>query len=97
MLISHHHYLHSGGCHGIQDAAILGVLLKDVYSGEKELRDALDEYYADMLPRTRKAVADSHEAAELFHGSLANVVDFVNSAAARVREQVKALEEAGVL
>ncbi|KAI8147312.1 hypothetical protein BJV82DRAFT_552016 [Fennellomyces sp. T-0311] len=88
-------YRGEGANHGVHDAALLGMLIKDVYSGKKVLEDALNEYYSEMSPRGRKAVAESHEAAELFHGSRATVVGYINAAADRIREQAQKLKEEG--
>ena len=54
----------------------------------------MSEYYKDMLPRGRKAVAQSHSAAELFHGPRANIVAMMNAVnaaqnQAQIHEQEK--------
>ncbi|KAI9252339.1 hypothetical protein BDA99DRAFT_520776 [Phascolomyces articulosus] len=82
-------YRGEGANHAIEDSCLLGMKLADVYKGEKSMEEALDTYYKDALPRGRKAVAESHEAANMIHDSLDKVIEMINIASISAEERMK--------
>ncbi|RDW76089.1 FAD protein [Coleophoma crateriformis] len=56
-------YRGEGANHGILDAALLVDELVKVHQGQKGLKDAVDAYEAEMIPRAHAAVLKSRQAA----------------------------------
>ncbi|KAI9252373.1 hypothetical protein BDA99DRAFT_443860 [Phascolomyces articulosus] len=80
-------YRGEGGNHAIEDSSLLGMELAKFYKGEKSLEEAVDIYYKEALPRGRKAVADSHEAAKTVHSSRAKVLAMINATKAAIEKR----------
>lgn len=60
-------YFIIGGNHAIIDAANLGKEIGSYYSGSKTLDEVMESYYKEMIPRSKNAVEESHEAALTMH------------------------------
>lgn len=68
-----------GANHAIMDSLVLGEQLIKLYKDEISLKEALDVYYKEMIPRGRKAVQESHEAAFTMHKSREAIEEMVQS------------------
>ncbi|CDH48262.1 fad binding domain containing protein [Lichtheimia corymbifera JMRC:FSU:9682] len=68
-----------GANHAIMDSLVLGEQLIKLYKDEISLKEALDVYYKEMIPRGRKAVQESHEAAFTVHKSREAMEEMVQS------------------
>ncbi|KAI9316602.1 hypothetical protein BX666DRAFT_1858414 [Dichotomocladium elegans] len=67
-----------GGNHAILDACILGEYLVDAYNAKITINEALQKYQNDILPRTIKAVEDSHQASYIMHGPREPIIQMVS-------------------
>lgn len=81
-----------GGNHAILDAVLLGNALKDARNGVKTLKDAVDDFYNEMLPRTRKAVAASHDASIKMHGPPEQVDQLLQKTLNQYKERAQELK-----
>ena len=78
-----------GANHAIQDSCMLGIELANVYKGEKTLEETIDAYYKESIPRGRKAVTESHQAAEDMHKSRDQVIGMMNGISKSIEAQIK--------
>ncbi|KAI7878418.1 FAD/NAD(P)-binding domain-containing protein [Lichtheimia hyalospora FSU 10163] len=68
-----------GANHAIMDSLVLGEQLIKLYKDEITLKEALDAYYKEMVPRSRNAVAEAHEAAFAMHKSREAIEGIIQS------------------
>lgn len=61
------------------DSLVLGEQLIRLYKDQVTLEEVLDVYYKEMIPRGRKAVGESHEAAFTMHQSREAIEEMVRS------------------
>ncbi|EIE76705.1 hypothetical protein RO3G_01409 [Rhizopus delemar RA 99-880] len=66
----------NGANQAILDAGSLANEIKNVVSGQKSLSKAVDDYYKEMIPRSRQAVVDSHIAAKVLHTEADEIIRF---------------------
>ncbi|KAG1142253.1 hypothetical protein G6F37_000673 [Rhizopus arrhizus] len=66
----------NGANQAILDAGSLANEIKNVTSGQKSLIKAVDDYYKEMIPRSRQAVVDSHIAAKVLHTEADEIIRF---------------------
>ncbi|KAG0167196.1 hypothetical protein DFQ28_006367 [Apophysomyces sp. BC1034] len=81
-----------GGNHAILDSMLLATQLIEAHQDKKSLRDAVDAYLAEMIPRGSNAVLESHQACELTHKSPEYMIKMRQS----MIEQVKTGHDATV-
>ncbi|KAG2225338.1 hypothetical protein INT45_005582 [Circinella minor] len=82
-----------GGNHAILDACLLGKELASLHKQEKGLKEAINTYYSEALPRGRKAVAESHEALNIVHGTRAQVFAMINGIAKSVEKMIEKMSQ----
>lgn len=75
------------------DAVLLGNALTNVQSGKRNLNEAIDDFYNEMLPRTRKAVAESHDASITMHGPPEQVEQLLQRTLKHYKERMKQLKK----
>ena len=61
------------------DSLVLGEQLIKLYKDQITLREALDAYYKEMVPRSRNAVTEAHEAAFAMHKSREAIEGIIQS------------------
>ena len=57
----------NGANQAILDAGSLANEIRNIVFSQKSLSKAVDDYYKEMIPRSRQAIADSHLTAEIIH------------------------------
>ena len=74
---------------------MLGQELASLHKQEKSPEETIDSYYKEALPRGRKAVAESHAAANIVHGTRAQVFAMINGVVKSVEDRTERMAKVG--
>ena len=72
---------------------MLGQELASLHKQEKSPEETIDSYYKEALPRGRKAVAESHEALNIVHGTRAQVSAMINGIAKSIGKLIEKMSQ----